>query len=49
MTAKLSCEKCKFVDRKALKTWDKGKQTPYCTYPGRRELDRDGDCLYGRE
>ncbi len=48
MTAIVSCERCKFADQKALKTWNKGKQTPYCTYPGRKNLDRDGDCQSGR-
>ena len=49
MTTKISCEKCKFADQKALKSWNKGEQTPYCTYPSRRELDADKDCQSGRE
>jgi len=48
MTAKISCEKCKFTDQKALKSWNKGRQTPYCTII-HRELDKDGGCQSGRE
>lgn len=43
-----SCERCKFSDKKALKTWEK-KQTPYCTYPGQRDIDNEGNCQSGRE
>jgi hypothetical protein len=49
MTAKCSCGKCKFAEKKALKTWNQGKQTPYCTFPGFKELNREGDCQSGRE
>ncbi len=48
MAATLSCEKCKFSDKKALAKWNKGKQTPYCTHPN-RQLNNDGDCLSGRD
>ncbi len=48
MTKKIECKDCKFVDRRALKAWSEGKQIPYCTYPGIRELDKDGGCQSGR-
>jgi hypothetical protein len=47
--ATVACKDCMFVDQNALKTWNKGKQTPYCTFPGLRTLSREGDCLSGRK
>lgn len=48
MTATCACQTCKFADKKALATWDKGKHTPYCTHPT-RQMDTNGDCQSGRQ
>lgn len=49
MTPKCSCEKCKFADKKELKSWKSGKEIPYYFYPGKRDFDENNDCQSGRE
>ncbi len=50
MAATCSCEKCKFSDQAVLKANKRrSEQKPYCTYPGKLDLNREGDCQSGRE
>jgi len=48
MAATCSCEKCKFSDQAVLKANEsRSEQKPYCTYPGKLDLNREGDCQSG--
>lgn len=49
MVAKISCEKCKFSDKRILK-WNMthNPQKPYCTYPSKLAIDNNGDCQSGK-